>query len=64
MTRFKTMEEPVFSTEPMYDIVHHGRLAPERLLSDPDDVARVQGAIKVVLDYLRDAERDGVLEIG
>lgn len=62
--KFKpTPEEPIYSSEPLYDLIEGGYINPEAILESPQDIANVQYAIATVRSFLEDAEGAGHLEI-
>ncbi len=61
--KFKADAEPVFSSEPHYDLFDGGYISPAKLL-EPDDAKRVNDAVALVAQFLDEAEAEELLEIG
>lgn len=62
--KFKHRDEPVFTSEPHYDLLDGGYIDPDELLEDPADAEHVKAAIETVKRFLDEAESAGVLEVG
>ena len=55
--------EPMFTTEPHYDLFDGGYISPSAMLEEKD-AARVRSAVDLVEEFLSEAERNGHLEVG
>jgi len=64
MFKFKKVAEPVFTSEPEYDLLWGGYIQPEALLEDPEQVKEVEAAIAVITLFLDEAQDAGALEVG
>jgi arginine/ornithine N-succinyltransferase beta subunit len=62
--RFKELDEPVFTTEPYYDLFDGGYIKPCELLADEADIKSVEQAIQTIRKFLQEAEDEEVLELG
>lgn len=62
--KFKKRDEPVFTTDPYYDLFEGGYVVPEELLEDPEDAKRVRAAMKVLEDFWSHATDSGAVEVG
>ena len=60
---FKTTQEPVYSSDPYYDLTNGGYIRPNELLADAEQIKQVEQAIRTVYEFLEQAESNGVLEI-
>lgn len=56
--------EPVFTSDPYYDLFDGGYIAPKELLADPVQAQKVIDAVNVVRAFLDQAEEAGVIEVG
>ncbi len=61
--KFKEREEPIYSSDPCYDLLWGGYVTPEKLLSDDEQIAKVREALSIVESFLGQAEESGSLEI-
>ena len=61
--KFKENAEPVFTSEPHYDLMVGGYIKPEDLL-EADDAAKVNEALKLVNQFMDEAEEAGLIEVG
>ncbi|OOF85610.1 hypothetical protein BKG93_04370 [Rodentibacter ratti] len=62
--KFKKCEEPIFTDEPYYDLFDGGYLNPEELLDDAEQIKKVNEAIEIIKEYIKQAEELGVIEEG
>jgi hypothetical protein len=62
--KFKQLDEPIYTTEPMYDLIHGGYIDPHKMLESEADAQEVVEAIQVIEAFLCLAEEEGVLEVG
>ena len=60
---FKEIDEPIYTSEPHYDLLVGGYIKPEELL-EGDDAQRVADAVKLVQEFMDEAESEGIIEIG
>lgn len=60
---FKEDAEPVYTSEPHYDLMVGGYIKPEDLL-EAEDAAKVTEAIKLVNQFMEEAEEVGLIEVG
>jgi hypothetical protein len=61
--KFKEGAEPIYTSEPWYDMMVGGYIKPEDLL-EGEDAEKVGEAIKLVQQFMDDAESEGLIEIG
>lgn len=61
--KFKQDAEPVFTSETYYDLFDGGYIQPYELL-EPEDATRVMNAVRLVQQFLDEAEEAELLEIG
>ena len=63
--QFRELEDsdPIFTTEPNYDLFEGG-IKPEELLTEDHQIKEVNNAIETVKKFLTQAEEAGVIEIG
>lgn len=61
--RFKTRKEPVNVSDIYYDLFEGGYIVPSKLLSDKEDIAKVNAALDIIRTFLTEAEEVGVIEI-
>lgn len=59
---FKELDEPVFSSDPAYDLLYGGYIKPQELLEDQEQAKKVREAVEVVYNFLAKAEEVGILE--
>lgn len=60
---FKEREEPMYTTDPYYDLTDGGYLKPEFLLENQEDIDRVLAAIDTLKKFIEDAKDQNVLII-
>lgn len=58
--KFKKIQS-VETTDTYYDLFLGGYIKPKKMLSDPKQVAEVEAAIKVIKDFIQEAEDAEVL---
>lgn len=61
--KFKTREEPQYTSEPYYDIFYGGYIDPEDFIEDDSQAAVVRSALTTVSAFLAQAEEAGLIEI-
>ena len=61
---FKQIDEAIFTTEPLYDLIEGGYIKPEDLLENPLQAEQVKGAISLIKNFIEQAESAEVIEIG
>ena len=59
---FKERKEPIPTSDTYYDLFLGGYLKPKELLTNKDEVIKVEQAIKVVKQFLYEAIEQGVIE--
>ena len=62
--KFIDIDGSVFSTDPDYDLLHGGYIDPEKLLKDEKQAEQVNEAIEIIKEFLKQAENEGIIEIG
>lgn len=60
---FKKDAKTVYTSEPWYDLVDGGYIKPDDMLEEKD-AKRVKEAIKLLEQFLSEAEYKGFLEVG
>lgn len=60
----KKLKEPVFTTEPFYDLFLGGYIRPEELLVEKEDIKKVNEAIEIVETFMDNIKDKGLLIIG
>ncbi len=60
---FKELSEPVYTDDPMYDLMTGGYIEPADMLSK-EQAKIVNDAIFIVNSFLSQAEEEGVIEVG
>ena len=61
--KFKENAEPIYTTEPWYDIFEGGWVRPSELLEEAD-AEKVNEAIKLVEQFLDEGIDNDLIEIG
>lgn len=61
-TKFKTLDEPVFSDDLYYDLTD-GYIKPEDMLENQEDIDKVNEAIETIKQFLDEAQKSGALEL-
>ena len=61
--KFKKLDEPVFTDDPYYDLTDGGYINPEELLENKEDADKVNEAIRLVEQFLQEAQDQGALEM-
>ena len=59
---FNNLEQPVYSQDFLYDLTIGGYINPFKMLKDKNQAEKVEEAIKLVKDFLTQAENNGLLE--
>lgn len=60
---FKDLEEPLYTSDPWYDLFDGGYLDPEEILKNESDVRAIRNAMWVIQAYLDEAQEAGAIEI-
>jgi hypothetical protein len=60
---FKENAEPVYTTEPLYDLMEGGYIKPNELL-EGEDAEKVTAAVQLVRQFMNEAEDAGLIEVG
>ena len=60
---FKSIKEPIRTSEPYYDLFDGGYIKPEKLLKHKDEAKKVNEAVALVKRFLEDAEEFGLIEV-
>ena len=60
---FKEDAEPVYTTEPLYDLMEGGYIKPDELLEGAD-AENVTAAVALVKRFMSEAEDAGLIEVG
>ena len=60
---FKEDCEEVFSDDPWYDLTDGGYIKPEDMLSNPEQLDKLNQAIRIVQDFFEQAVDSGILQI-
>ena len=59
---FNNLKEPVYSQDFFYDLTVGGYINPFEMLKDKNQAEKVEEAVKLVNDFLTQAENNGLLE--
>ena len=59
--KFKDDIDTVFTGEPYYDLFDGGYIDPEDMLEDPEDVRKVKAAVRLVDEFLFQAQEAGAI---
>lgn len=60
--KFKKAKEPIYSSDPYYDLFDGGAIKPEKLLVDKAEAKLVRESIKKVRAFLDEAVEVGAIE--
>lgn len=61
--KFRILDEPVYSSDPLFDLFDSGYIQPEELLANVEDIDEVNEAIEIIRQFLDEAVSAGVLEV-
>lgn len=61
--KFKKVEEPVVTSDFLYDLFDGGYINPADMLEKPRDVKRVEEAIATINVFLTEASAAGAIEL-
>jgi hypothetical protein len=61
--KFKSLKEPIGTSDPYYDLFDGGYFKPEKLLADKEEIVAINAAIKLIKQYLSEAEEQGAIEL-
>lgn len=59
--KFNKNAEPVYTDDPWYDLTSGGYIKPSELLTDQEEIEKVENAIKTIEEFFEDAEEAGVI---
>lgn len=59
--KFNKNAEPVYTDDHWYDLTSGGYIKPSELLTDQEEIEKVENAIKTVLEFLNEAEEAGLI---
>ena len=61
--KFKSLEDPVCTSDPYYDLTDGGYINPEMLLEDAAQAEKVIAAAQLIQQFFEEAEEAGVIEL-
>lgn len=61
--QFKTLDEPVFSDDPHYDLFDGGYIKPEEMLENQADIDKVNEAVETIKQFFAEAQKADALEL-
>lgn len=59
--KFNKNAEPVYTDDHWYDLTSGGYIKPHELLTDQEEIEKVENAIKTILEFLNEAEEAGLI---
>lgn len=60
--KFKDRDEPLYTSDPWYDLFDGGYILPEELLDLPREYNEVREAILLIQQFMEEAQENGILE--
>lgn len=60
---FKTLDTPIYSNDPWYDLTEGGYIKPNEILTDPEQIEDLNKAINMVKEFISQAESSETLLI-